>query len=230
MTVTDLSEPGGVPAMDVSLQRIFACSKNVAETIARRANERRYAMRAVIVKQDDRPDAAFLLLVGRAEALAYGLGGQVVLVHDFGPGDVFGAVGEGDEAASQADIVAVDEVRAAVFAAKDFLSLIETQGCVAILVTRALLRQLRAATARAKEQMTLSANGRIHAELLRLAGEKGGNLIDPAPMLTALAVRVHATRETVSRAVSALERRGIVHREGRALVIVAPHRLQELVF
>ena len=220
---------GGEPAIDVFLQRIFACSKDVAEAITRRASDRHYAMRAVIIKQGDSPDAAFLLLVGRAEALAYGFGGHTVLVQEFGPGDVFGAIGGSGEPGWQADIVAVDRVRAAVFAARDFLSLIETQGCVAILVSRALLRQLHAATARATEQMTLSAHGRVHAELLRLAAAHDGKTIDPAPMFSALAVRVHSTRETVSRAVSALERRGIVRREGHALVIVAPHRLQEMV-
>jgi CRP-like cAMP-binding protein len=223
------SAPHRDPAIDVLLQHMFACPKDEAETIARRSSDRRYAMRAVIIKQGDRPDAAFLLLLGRAEAHAYGVAGRVVLVHEFRPGDVFGAIGGSDDAASQADVVAVDDVRAAVFAAKDFLSLVETHGCVAILVSRALLRQLRAAAARVRDQTTLSASGRIHAELLRLAGEKGGNIIDPAPMFSALALRVNSTRETVSRAVSALERRGIVRREGHALVIVAPHRLQELV-
>jgi len=40
---------------------------------------------------------------------------------------------------------------------------------------------------------------------------------------------VHSTRETVSRTINTLERRGIIHREDDALVIVAPHRLEEMV-
>ena len=48
-------------------------------------------------------------------------------------------------------------------------------------------------------------------------------------MLSALAVRVHPTRETVSRTLSALERRGIVRREADALVVVAPHRLEGMI-
>src|SRR5690348_3372113 len=150
MTQAAASAPSSEPAIDVFLQRIFACSKEVAATIARRSSDRHYGVRAVIIKQDDAPDAAFLLLLGHAEALAYGSDGQVVLLHEFGPGDVFGAIGESEAAAWQADIVAVDRVRAAVFAAKDFLSLIETHGCVAILVSRALLRQLHTAAVRVK--------------------------------------------------------------------------------
>jgi len=214
--------------IDVFLQRILACSRELAETIARRSTDRHYAVRALIIRQGETPDQAFLLLLGRAEGLAYGLDGQAVLLHDFGPGDVFGAIGDSEDA-GWADIVAVEHVRAAVFAAKDFLSLIETQGCVAIVVSRALLRQLHATAMRVKEQTTLSASGRVYVELLRLAGSNDGNVIEPAPVFSELAVRVHTTRETVSRAINALVRRGIVRRYRAGLIIVAPHRLQELV-
>src|ERR1700761_7093663 len=72
------------------------------------------------------------------------------------------------------------------------------------------------------------ARGRVHAELLRLARLGDGKTIAPAPVLSVLAVRVHSTRETVSRTIGALERRGLVKRDGKALVITAPHRLEEL--
>ena len=44
-----------------------------------------------------------------------------------------------------------------------------------------------------------------------------------------VALRVSTTRETASRAVNALERRGIIRRDGETLVVVAPHRLEELI-
>ena len=71
--------------------------------------------------------------------------------------------------------------------------------------------------------------GRVHAELLRLARLADGRVIRPAPVLAKLAVRVQSTRETVSRTINALERRGIIRRERDALVIVAPHRLEEMI-
>jgi predicted transcriptional regulator len=48
-------------------------------------------------------------------------------------------------------------------------------------------------------------------------------------VLTSLAVRVNSTRETVSRSINALERRGIIRREADTLIIVAPHRLEEMI-
>ena len=197
--------------------------------IAGRAVHRAYANRAVILRQGDKAGETFLLASGRAHALLYGLEGQLVLLHEFLPGDLFGAIAELDPAPHEADVLAVEESGAAVFLALDFLALIEAHSCVGLAVSRRLLRQLRAATGRMVERTTLSATGRVHAELLRLARAGDGHAIRPAPVLSALAVRVQSTRETVSRTINALERRGLIRRDADALVIVAPHRMEEMV-
>jgi CRP/FNR family cyclic AMP-dependent transcriptional regulator len=211
------------------LRRIFGCAPEVAAIIGARASDRAFPVRATLLRQGDTPEETYLLLTGRAQALLYGMDGQLVMLHEFGAGDIFGAVDHADRAPHEADIVAVEKTRAAVFLALDFLHLMETQGCVGLAVSRMLLRQLRAATGRMVERLTLSAAGRVYAELLRLARLGDGRSIRPAPVLAGLAVRIHTTRETVSRTISALERRGILRREDDGLVIVAPHRLEEMV-
>lgn len=224
-----MKERVGQSELHDCLQCILACRAEVARAIARHATDRRYPVRSLIVKQGERTVATFLLVSGRAQALAYGLKGQVVLLNEFQTGDVLGIAVEGEAAVENADVVAVENVRSAVFVATDFVALIEEYGCVALLVSRALLRQLRAAATRVTERTTLSAAGRVHAELLRLARLSDRRTIRPAPVLATLAVRVDSTRETVSRTINALLRRGILRRDGDALVIVAPHRLEELV-
>jgi hypothetical protein len=78
------------------------------------------------------------------------------------------------------------------------------------------------------DRNTLSAVGRIHAELWRRA-ERSGWTISPPPVLAALALDLQTTRETVSRTVSALERRGVVRRTPDALIVVAPRRLEGMI-
>jgi CRP/FNR family cyclic AMP-dependent transcriptional regulator len=218
------------PGLQPFLQRVFACSAETAASIGARAGDRRYPVRTIILKQGDSASAAFLVVTGRAHALIYGLEGQVVLLHEFLPGDFFGAIAESASAPEEAEVRAIEEVRAAVFLAMDFLSLIEAHACVGLAVSRILLKQLRTTAARMVERTTLSAVGRIHAELLRLARLGDGHTLRPAPVLAALAVRVQSTRETVSRTINALERRGVIRRDADALVIVAPHRLEEMIF
>src|SRR5690349_9801175 len=71
------------------LRRVFACSDEVARAIGARAGDRAWPARAVILRQGDHGGETYLLLTGRAQALLYGLEGQLVLLHEFAPGDIF---------------------------------------------------------------------------------------------------------------------------------------------
>lgn len=211
------------------IRAALGCSAEVGAAIAAHAIARQYPARAMILRYGDRHGHAWIVLAGRAQALVYGLDGQMVLVHEYRTGDFFGAVAATDAWPVDADVMAADPTRAACLPATDFVMLLDRHRALSLLLVRSLLEQLRAASARMVDRTTLSAPGRVHAELLRLARLGDGTSIRPAPVLAALAVRVQSTRETVSRAVSALERRGIVRREDDALVIVAAQRLEELV-
>lgn len=220
------AEPGELAE---AIRAALGCSPEVAGAVAERAAARDYPARTVILRWGDPWTHAWLVTGGRAQALVYGLDGQMVLLHEYGVGDVFGAVAAADPPALEADVVAADPTRTACVPAGDFVLLVERHGALGLVLVRSLMQQLRATSARMVDRTTLSAPGRVHAELLRLARQGDGRTIRPAPVHAALAVRVQSTRETVSRAVSALERRGIVRREDDALVIVAPQRLEELV-
>ena len=149
----------GVPAGEAEpltgfLQRIFACTPEVAEHVGRRAAERAWPARAVILRQGDGAEHAYLMVAGRAQALLYGLEGQLVLLHEFTPGDLFGAVTELDARPQDADIVAAEPTRAALFSALEFLGLVEAHACIGLAVSRMLLKQLRASTTRRSEEHT----------------------------------------------------------------------------
>jgi len=217
------------PEFNAMLQAVFACSADIAASIGGRATERYFPLNAIIVRQGDHCDSAFLLLAGRANALSYGVEGQTVLLHEYRPGDFFGAVGFPEGSFEDAEVLAVERSRTAIFLALDFLALLERHGCVGVALSRALMRQLRATAGKVVERSTLSAAGRIHAELLRLARLGDGRSIDPAPVLSKLAMRVNTTRETASRTINALLRRGIAKRERGKLVIVSPRQLEEMI-
>lgn len=209
--------------------RTFACTAEVAAQVLARARLARFGAQAVIVRQGDRMSLAYLLTVGRARAMLCTPEGQIVLLHEFLPGDFFGTLGEGEDGRQDADVTAIGAVEALQFEGAQLALLAQQHGCIGLALSRLLIQRLRATTARMYERSALSAAGRVYAELLRLAREGDGMAIRPAPVLSDLALRMSTTRETASRAVSALERRGIVRRESDALVIVAPHRLEDLI-
>lgn len=215
------------PALTEFIRETFACSAEVAEGILRRCADRSFPAHATLIRQGDVRGETFLLVLGLAHALAYGAEGQGVLLQEYRPGDIFGAVVDRQSPPSLTEVRAVAEVRAAVFLALDFLALLELHSCVGLAVSRMLLRQLQAATARMVERTTLTSAGRVYAELLRRAGDS--RRISPPPVLSDLAALVNTTRETASRAVNDLARRGVIRRDEDALVILSPRRLEELV-
>jgi CRP-like cAMP-binding protein len=208
---------------------IFACSPEVAEQVVRCGRLRRFGSQALILRQGDRLSLAYLMILGRAQALLYTSEGQVILLHEFRPGDLFGALGELDAVRQEADILALEEVRALVIEAAELARLAEQHGAIGLALSRMLMQRLRQATARMYERAALSAIGRVHAELLREARRAPGLRISPAPVLAELGLRVSTTRETASRAVNALERRGIIRRDPGSLTVIAPYRLEELI-
>ncbi|MFL6862643.1 MAG: Crp/Fnr family transcriptional regulator [Allosphingosinicella sp.] len=209
--------------------RVFGCPAEVARQLLGRGRFRAYERHAVVVRQGDRLAFAWLVIDGRAHALLYSADGQTVFLQDYGPGDLFGALGELDRPAQEADVVAAVRLATLIFDGGEIALLAERHGCIGLALSRMLLRRLRQASSRMYERAALTAVGRVHAELLRLGRDAAAMTIRPAPILSELALRVATTRETASRAVSALERRGIIRRESEALVIVAPRRLEEMV-
>ena len=222
---------GSLPEQDVRefIRETFGCSEEIAGYIFVRGSVRAFPPHSTIVRQGEKAAAAYLLTQGRAHALLYSLEGQIVLLCEYRPGDLFGALGELDPAPEEAEIVAVEAARSFVLRSRDLVALAESYGSIGLALSRLLLRQLRRATSRIYERAAVSAVGRVYAEILRLARASPDLSIRPAPVLSELAVRVSTTRETASRAVSALERRGLIRRDPGSLTVVAPQRLEELI-
>lgn len=211
------------------IRETFACTAEIAGFIFSRGTVRAFPAQAVIVREGEKAAAAFLLTQGRAHALIYSAEGQMVLLCEYRPGDLFGDLGDLDPAPEEAEIVAVESARSFILKSRELVALAESHGSIGLALSRLLLRQLRRANSRIYERAAVSAAGRVHAELLRLARASPGLAIRPPPVLSELAVRVSTTRETASRAVSALERRGIVRRDSGSLTVISPQRLEELV-
>jgi CRP-like cAMP-binding protein len=208
----------------------FACSEDVANVIAAKARLRHYAAQTIIIEGEAANTHVYLLVDGHARMIAYSVDGRLVAVEDYGTGELFGEGGVFEQPVAAHDVTAVGPVQAGAFSNPDFLALMNNYNSVALTVSRLLVRRLSKTTQRMVEGATLSAVGRIHAELLRQARAGENMTISPNPVLSSFALLVQSTRETVSRAISLLEKRGIIRRDEAGLTVMAPHRLQELIY
>jgi CRP-like cAMP-binding protein len=208
---------------------VFVCPPEVGEQMLAGGSLRSYSVETAIVRQGDRLTQCYLLVAGLARAFLYTSSGQVILLHEYRRGDIFGALDDPEAAIQDAEVVAQNAVEALVIQAAHLAMLAQQHGCIGLALSRLLVLRLRKATERIFERSGLSSVGRVHAELLRQARLRPDLVISPAPVLADLALVVATTRETASRAVGALERRGIIRRDGDSLAVVAPHRLEEMI-
>ena len=229
MTGLQEKDAGGGGEVGTLLCRVFDCSEELAEQIRLRGRQRRYGARLTIVNRGDRISTLYVVIDGRAHALVYSIEGQAVLLHEYRSGDLFGVMSSPYAATHDADVVAIEEVDAFLLDGVVLALLAEQHACIGLALLRFMVERLQQTASRMYEHAALSAVGRVHAELLRQARASENLTIRPSPVLSDIALRVSTTRETASRAVNALERRGIIRRDGEALVIVAPHRLEELI-
>ena len=190
------------------LGRVFGCSAELAEHIRLRGRLRAYATRLTIVKQGDQVSTLFVVIAGRAHALVYSVEGQAVLLHEYRSGDLFGVMTSPYSATHDADVVAVEDVSAFLLDGVVLALLAEQHACIGMALLRFMVDRLQQTSSRMYEHAALSAVGRVYSELLRQARSSPDQTIRPCPVVTDLALRVSTTRETASRAVNALERRG----------------------
>lgn len=212
------------------LAGFFACAPDVALQIARASRDSSFPPRTIIVSLGARCEHVHIVLAGRARARAISLDGRQAMLEEYGPGDIFGERALLSMTEQDLEIVAFDMVRAAVLLAHIMLGFMSSHASIAIAVSRQMIARLSAQNQRLAGSSTLSATGRVHAEILRMARDGIDLTISPPPVLSQLALRVQTTRETVSRTIAALQRRGIILRDEQALRVVAEHRLEELIY
>lgn len=211
-----------------AIAEAFACDTALAVTIAALAHEAALPRGAVLWPLPDR-DETTLILAGRAHEVAYGQDGSMLQLSVLGQGDLYGSLmGGGDGGAAQTE--ALSEGRGAHFTTPTLVRLMDSYGAVARAINRQLAARLEALRQRMVEATLLSVTGRICAELLRRSASDSQRTIRPMPVMSELAISVRSTRETVSRTVSQLEKRGLVRRVDGGLAIVAPHRLEEQIY
>lgn len=217
------------PTGHAVLQQAFGCGAALATTIAALGREADHPRGAVLWPRGDDDGAASLLTLGRAAELAYGRDGAVLVFHALAAGEFFGEI-VGSGGAQDTRVEALSDGAATHFASAALVRLMESYPLVALAMARHLSARIAAMRQRMLETALLSATGRIAAELLRQSRASADGIIRPLPVWSELAVIVQSTRETVSRTVSGLEKRGLVARVDGGLAVIAPHRLEELVY
>lgn len=208
-----------------AIAAMFDCDEAVAVLVNDAATLQEFRHKAIIGHQGDRCDHSWLVLDGVIHVQLLGLDGQHVQIAYHGPGEIFGAYPA--SAINRADLIAIGDVKLLRITSPALATLAASNAAIGSGLACLLGRQLDTALDRIATRSTLSAAGRVYAELMRISGEN--QRITPAPRMTALALRANTTRETTSRAIASLERRGVISRDDTGLTVIAPRMLADMI-
>ena len=207
------------------LAACFGCDSGTADALSAIFTARVFQHHDPIAHQGDVAAQLFLVLDGATSVEIFGVEGQQAQLARHGPGEIFGAYPV--PSLHRANITAIGKTYLLLASTAELARLAHGNAAVASGVASLLARQLDLVLDRMAARIGLSATGRFYRALLLLADANGR--IHPAPVIAALAVSVHTSRETASRALATLLRRGIIERVSDGLRIVSRRMLEELV-
>ena len=213
---------------------IFAKLSDAAlERAAHSCQWRQYESGEPILSFQDPSTDVLFMLAGRARVVIHSLDGKAVVFVDLKAGTMFGELAAIDRKPRSASVEALEPCTIASLSAGSFESLMLAEPSVAIATLHHMTADVRRLSERVFEFSTLFVQNRVHAELLRLAGEVSSQqaevVLSPAPSLSDIADRISTHREAVSRELSRLTTTGLLRREGDDLRITSVAKLAKLV-
>ena len=197
--------------------------------LATRVRLRSFRRSEVIFRKDDPGMHLYLVLDGAVKIALPGELGQEALVGIMRPGEFFGELALFDRTPRSATAAALEDTRVALLASEDFFAFLERHPGAVRVVFEALARIIRRLSDRVEDLTFLDVPSRVAKYLLDLTRAHEGPELELALTQDELAGFVGASRVSVNRVLSDLERREIVDVHRRRITIKDPDRLSKEV-
>ena len=186
--------------------------------------KRLYKRNNMILMEEDAGDTLFILNQGSVKITRMSDDGREVILSILGDGDFFGEMSIFDGESRSANVIALEDSEVFVLKRGDFLDLLEKHPKIAIALLQELAIRLRRSDQQIEGLSLSDAESRIAMSIIRLAEDLGviklGQvIIDNLPFQQDVANMAGTSRETVSRMLKLLERKGWIQRRGRQLII-----------
>lgn len=217
--------PGGpeLAALD-GVAVLAALPVEVKAALAAGASLRRFSRRGLLAAEGSVPGHVFVILSGRVRAVRRSVSGREVSLETFQGGNLLADGVVVPERQLLNDWEASEPCEVLAISRDVFLAQLAVVPALALTVATQILARLERSKHLAAGLALADVPGRVIGALRGLAqsqGEAGpdGVIINNRPTQQEMANSIGACRETVSRVVSDLARRGLITPRGRSLVI-----------
>ena len=209
---------------------LFADS-DLAQVIAI-LREKRARRGQVIFNQGDSLDTVYLVLGGTVKVVMVTEDGLEQVMNVLSTGDIFPHIGFIEGGAYPATAVALEDTRLGCLSRGDLMALVRRNGDLAVGLLEMLGATIRTLQERISDLALRSLQGRVAAALWRLAQRHQAAAGEPVTIALThqeLSSLVGASRESVSRVLSALRREGLVDSGSGGLHLPNPEGLLDLL-
>lgn len=201
------------------------------DDLFRIGRRRRWPAGATLFSEGDRSTTVVLVISGRAKVFSLTAQGGEVLLAIRGPGALLGEMSALDGAPRSASVAALEPLDTYVVTVDAFLEFLGTHPDAAVRIVRMIVSRLRDADRKRVEFGTYDTLGRVALRLAELA-ERFGDSQAHAVRITLplsqdeLAAWTGSSRESVTKALGALRRQGIIETSRRSVSVIDLDRLR----
>lgn len=186
----------------------------------------------VILLENDWGSSVYFILNGWVKIRTYNLEGKEVTLNILGKGELFGEMAPLDEVPRSTDVITLAPTTIGNMPAQDFVQLLNAEPQAGIRLSKLMARRLRQVNRRLRLRESDSTS-RVADILLFLADGQGkrtetGTEIPNLPHRE-LSSLSGLARETVTRVLSKLEKKGLIVRDRETLCIPDPHALERMM-
>lgn len=217
----------GSPA-DINLLRevpIFGdLTEEALATIADLSVRRSFPKNSLIVLEESRAETLYIIEYGSVKITRLNEEGREVILAMLGSSEFFGEMALLDGQGRSANVMALEDTSLVTLSRRDFLDVLNRYPSISIQLLREMTSRLRKSDQQIKSLSLSDAEHRIGIALHRISEEvgifrKGEVFVSKLPYQQDIANMAGTSRETVSRMLKNLEKKGLLKREGRKLTI-----------
>lgn len=186
----------------------------------------------VILLENDWGSSVYFILSGWVKIRTYNLDGKEVTLNILGMGELFGEMAPLDEVPRSTDVITLAPTVIGNMPAQDFVRLLNTEPQSGIRLAKLMARRLRQVNRRLRLRESDSMS-RV-ADILLFLAEGRGKISQQGTEIPNLPHRELSSlsglaRETVTRVLSKLEKKGLISRDRETLIIADVHALEQLM-
>lgn len=190
-------------------------------TVASWGQHRSYPRGSAILRAGEETDGLYIILSGRVKVLIPDDEGHEVILSVMGNQEFVGEMGLLDGLPSSATVEALEPCEILRLPRTAFLSCLQGNGEVAMLVLRNLVKRLREADRKIESLALIDVYGRVARLIIDMAEQIDGQwVVQRAPPKQEIARMIGASREMVSRVVRDLQEKNLIRTEKRKIFVI----------